>query len=742
MFCDGCVTGDWFKPPPAAAKDDGSKTAVSPRPALKFGHCGACLARLAPDRRPQLLPCLHSLCLPCVSRSLAADYGACPGCPVCGMQYSPEHVTGDLFYKDSRGDTAKPVSECGGCGAVGAGGWCVECAEDLCPTCVSAHQRVKVTRLHTVLRLPENPPTGSFWTAYCPSHRREAARLFCQSCEELVCRICEQTLHKGHRFQFVMNAVVKERAALKPLTEHVKQQRTQVRNSLSDLDRRLQDVNALRTQLNDELKDTVLRIRDALLKRALSLCLEVQELCLSEERKIRERQEALKKLEERLTYLLSFTDRALDTEGYSALLAYKSKIQCQFEDLASCDVSPGISMVTAAFCRDSEICSKIQTFGKLVVKMVPFACTGDQNGQGVPESRTGDGRPLVPRVSLVRLPVSFPLPGGPLPQFRLATSTGRQEVLLEQIPEEGQFSCPDSKSLRPLSLRPLVPPLSLRPLVPPLSLRPLEPPLEPPPVPPLEPPLVPPPGGRGRCALCHTAGALSSCSECGRSFHSDCLLTPICTADSGRWQCMVCEDQSDIRVHQSSLSETDPTLSLPDQRECKRLFLTLISDEYSAVLYQQPEWLSDSSPYVDVTLIRDRLLHRLSPAYRTLEFVSDVWLLLSSLPKGPQDVKPVERLQRIFQKALMKTFGPSLQPSLLEPPPGKEVAGAGGATGPQGATDTWQTKRKRKRKRKEEAVKKEQAEPLMKKLCKDEEGWRDGGRSGVMNEEERSGGVG
>lgn len=36
-----------------------------------------------------------------------------------------------------------------------ASGFCVECAEFLCVTCIDAHQRVKFTRDHTVQQITE-----------------------------------------------------------------------------------------------------------------------------------------------------------------------------------------------------------------------------------------------------------------------------------------------------------------------------------------------------------------------------------------------------------------------------------------------------------------------------------------------------------------------------------------------------------------------------------------------------------
>ncbi|KAJ8273526.1 hypothetical protein GJAV_G00102600 [Gymnothorax javanicus] len=317
-------------------------------------------------------------------------------------------------------------------------------------------------------------------------------------------------------------------------------------------------------------------------------------------------------------------------------------------------------------------------------------CTQDTGNEGVPDPRIMDRRLLVPRVSLVQLPVSFPRPGRPLPQFLLKQelfSAGSKEFLLEQIPEEDQLPQLPSSDSKPVVLRVPLP--------------------SPPPEPPTQPPRV----RKVRCAMCHQSGELKMCATCGRSFHEDCHLIPIGTNDSDRWRCIVCEDQLEVIVHQSTVSEDGGTLSLPDQKKCKRLFLTLIGKPYSTILYQQPEFVSDSVRYVDITLIRDRLLLKLSPPYLPSEFVSDVWLLLWSLPKSPKDNTRLEMLQRTFQKALRNTFGNSLHPSLLGPPPGKEGEVAKGDAISLGTKD----RKKRKPKREEE----EEAGPL-KNICEDQ----------------------
>ncbi|XP_035287136.1 E3 ubiquitin-protein ligase TRIM33-like isoform X1 [Anguilla anguilla] len=338
------------------------------RPAACFGNCAACGTKLVPDGCPQLLPCLHSLCQKCVCVDRRE-------CPVCGAVYTPTEVIDNLFFKKSQQTT-----QCGGCGGAGAGGWCVECGEALCPECVSAHKRVKVTREHAVL--PQKPPTVSAPTLYCSTHREERVKLICQLCDQATCRECQLTLHRNHRFQFLHEAVAEEKGQIRSVMEDLRLQRQEVRRSLSDLDRRLLDVKDLHNKLNGELRDTILRVRDALLKRAMTLAAEVQEQCGSEKRSVLERQEVLKKLEERQTYLLSFTERALDTEGYSTLLSCRRKIQSQLRDVMSHAVSPGDCMMNLTFHCAQDTYGHMATFGQVVVEKVPFACTNNENAIG------------------------------------------------------------------------------------------------------------------------------------------------------------------------------------------------------------------------------------------------------------------------------------------------------------------------------------------------------------------------
>ncbi|XP_048882416.1 transcription intermediary factor 1-beta isoform X2 [Brienomyrus brachyistius] len=354
---------------PGNAESLSPPTAAAPGPG-SLGYCGTCGTFLGPDRHPQLLPCLHSLCQGCTLPQTARTSRR--ECPVCDRSYTSLEVTANRFLKGPAVQSnAHEVSKCAGCEDFALSGWCVECGEALCSVCVSAHQRVRVTRDHTVLH--QKLPTDSVPTVFCSTHKEEVMKLFCMSCNQLTCRDCQLTYHRNHRYQFLHEAVTTQREQIESLVMRVRQQREMVSQSVQDLDGRLQDLTGLKSKLKDEMQEALVRMRYILMKRSVKLFKDVEGLCGSEVERVTERQATLKKLKARLTYVLAFTDNALETGNHIALLSNKRQIQVELEDILSQNALPATSMMDVMFHCDQEICSRITKFGKIITKEVPFA---------------------------------------------------------------------------------------------------------------------------------------------------------------------------------------------------------------------------------------------------------------------------------------------------------------------------------------------------------------------------------
>ncbi|KAL4646716.1 transcription intermediary factor 1-beta-like [Arapaima gigas] len=361
---------------PPGAQDGGSRsppqdpsTCGSPAD-VSFGDCGVCGAALRPERSPQLLPCLHSLCGSCTPPQGPRE--SARECPVCKQSYTLLEVIDNPFLKYSASPSgAQEINKCSGCEEFAVSGWCVQCGEALCSVCVSAHQRVRVTRDHTVL--PQRFPSDSTPTVFCRTHKEEPVMLFCKSCNQLTCRDCQLTFHRNHSYQFLHEALTSQREQIENLLARLRQQRDTVKQSLLDLDGRLLDLTAMKSRLKDELQETLVRIRYVLMKRSVMLFKDVQELCGSEAERVTERQATLRRLGQRQDHVLSFTEKALATGNHFALLSSKRQIQLQLEDILSQNVLPAASMMDLKFHCDQDFCNRISRFGKIITKEVPFA---------------------------------------------------------------------------------------------------------------------------------------------------------------------------------------------------------------------------------------------------------------------------------------------------------------------------------------------------------------------------------
>ncbi|XP_068586095.1 E3 ubiquitin-protein ligase TRIM33 isoform X2 [Cebidichthys violaceus] len=145
-----------------------------------------------------------------------------------------------------------------------------------------------------------------------------------------------------------------------------------------------------------------------------------------------------------------------------------------------------------------------------------------------------------PRLSLSRLPVTPPRPGGPDPCFGLVTGDPEDEIYLKEMREDTQTHAgevtDDIIAESPVTLVTV------------------------------------------SCSACHSASSSIICSFCGRGYHRDCHDPPVGPDLRSEWTCTLCQDLFDTSDPFSSdrpPRPQSPCLSLWDQRRCERLLLYL-----------------------------------------------------------------------------------------------------------------------------------------------------------------------
>ncbi|XP_008292777.1 E3 ubiquitin-protein ligase TRIM33-like [Stegastes partitus] len=367
------------------------------------------------SREPKLLPCLHSFCKKCLpppSRNLAmpeppnsqTDSATKPlnviRCPVCRQECMEVDVMDNVFVKDSveapSSTVERTVQLCMTCDDnTEAAGFCADCVEYLCTTCVEAHQRVKFTKDHTIrLKTEVSQEVHGVSTQrpmFCDIHKQEPLKLFCETCDLLTCRDCQLVKHKDHNYQFLEDAYKNHRQHMESMTHQLQEKKKLIEEVSDSINNGLLLVDQNRTSVHNEIKKSVCSLILEINKKGKMLLNQLETVTKDHESVLRKQQEDIGYLSRHLDHVISFTRWATARNGGMALLYCKRLILFQIGNLlrAKCSVS-FVPQSTVRFqCRASYWASNVD-LGSLVVENVP----GHQLGgfQGIPHQLTHPGQ--------------------------------------------------------------------------------------------------------------------------------------------------------------------------------------------------------------------------------------------------------------------------------------------------------------------------------------------------------------
>ena len=191
--------------------------------------CAICLCRYD---HPKVLPCLHSYCKECleglVKKARPNQELTCPQCkevhgiPAEGVDAFKTYFTMNNLLEllrvheatssvegDEEEKAAILVCE-SGVDEHPAIAHCLTCSHHLCEGCFELHKKQKLTREHSLVMLKDlqqlDRRTGIKSVRRvqrCTEHKDEPLKLFCKSCEKVICRDCALVTHREHSYVFV-----------------------------------------------------------------------------------------------------------------------------------------------------------------------------------------------------------------------------------------------------------------------------------------------------------------------------------------------------------------------------------------------------------------------------------------------------------------------------------------------------------------------------------------------------------
>ena len=242
--------------------------------------CGICLDSYT---EPKLLQCFHVFCKQCLERLVVRDcQGLSLNCPSCrrstllpstgvsGLQ-TAFHLNNLFEVRDAIEKVKQPQkTQCEKCKKRVATSFCRNCGQFICARCTETHQEWDEFSSHEVITLGQLegdvaqlfPPKKK--VMFCSKHPTKELDLYCETCEELVCRDCTVRIHRDHQYDLVTDAFQKHKDVLVTSLRPVEQQLDTVTKSQQQLDTQCQQITDQREALVGNIHKTIQQLQEAL----------------------------------------------------------------------------------------------------------------------------------------------------------------------------------------------------------------------------------------------------------------------------------------------------------------------------------------------------------------------------------------------------------------------------------------------------------------------------------------------
>ena len=168
-------------------------------------------------------------------------------------------------------------NNCENCHKEQATGYCEQCSKFLCKICTQMHNKWGDFTSHQILGIEDIATTASKLvpikkqpTIECSSHG-EPLKMYCDTCDKLVCHLCTAKVHRSHEYE--------------PITEAFPRHQQQIRDSLQQVEEKLAAITTA-VQAGDTQKGGILEQVGAVRREIKATVQQLIELLRESERQL------------------------------------------------------------------------------------------------------------------------------------------------------------------------------------------------------------------------------------------------------------------------------------------------------------------------------------------------------------------------------------------------------------------------------------------------------------------------
>ena len=252
--------------------------------------CPICLEQYT---NPKFLPCFHSFCSKCLENvPLELQQGSYTlPCPTCrypcqlsqqGVQALPSSFTINNLsevYNLMKKVSGNRHASCERCNSCDADRYCKQCAKFLCQPCLLVHNEWMTDHetlgldevVNTAYQLPQAKPEA---ISNCTQHS-ELLKVYCETCEELICHLCTVKKHRDHDYDVVGDAFAKHKHKIESNLQPLQRQIHRLAEALANLIKRREEIANQGGKVKNEIHLEIERLKQLLDQTEIQLVKEV-----------------------------------------------------------------------------------------------------------------------------------------------------------------------------------------------------------------------------------------------------------------------------------------------------------------------------------------------------------------------------------------------------------------------------------------------------------------------------------
>jgi len=210
----------------------------------------------------------------------------------------------------------------------------------------------------------EQGPVAVTRPSLCKEHEGEVLKLFCETCDEAICRDCTIVKHREHKYAFVKDAFSEGKESVLKILSETKTKASVIKGALDAVSEVKRSVQSHAEQTVQEVLSCFQELTDCLNTRCNELICSVEELKKAKLKSLEIQQEELETALGSVWSSVEFTERALEHGSEVDILNMRKQMSARLQELNSArwQLEP-ISHDRFKFCPDYQLKQALPSFG-------------------------------------------------------------------------------------------------------------------------------------------------------------------------------------------------------------------------------------------------------------------------------------------------------------------------------------------------------------------------------------------